>query len=312
MSTGGGHMRARTIAAGGLGLALALGLLAQQLAQSSAGAATAHSAKKKKGGLGLRVVSKTSRLSQVASAVRYETICPRGKFPYGGGIKSDPPPAGGEGVYPNSYERLGVQRGYHINGTLVDVVGRQPQARDVMVQAVCGSKPGKITPPHKTTFVQPGETKSLRLKCPGRRVLLGGGYQRTTGRSNDGNIITESRAVSSKAWRVTSHGQGRFGGELTGIAYCIRAKKPVLKAVSAPTQIGTRETATATTPRCPKGRRPAFGGFKAPSDGSVMYFGGYFTSAGAWAATAFNSGAPATLTAYSYCLRPYSKRKSKG
>ena len=85
-----------------------------------------------------------------------------------------------------------------------------------------------------------------------------------------------------------------------------------LKAVSAPTQIGTRETATATTPRCPKGRRPAFGGFKAPSDGSVMYFGGYFTSAGAWAATAFNSGAPATLTAYSYCLRPYSKRKSKG
>jgi hypothetical protein len=38
-----------------------------------------------------------------------------------------------------------------------------------------------------------------------------------------------------------------------------------------------------------------------------MYFGGYFTSKGAWAATAYNSGAPTTLTAHLYCLRPFSK-----
>ena len=29
-----------------------------------------------------------------------------------------------------------------------------------------------------------------------------------------------------------------------------------------------------------------------------MYFGGYFTSGGTWAATAYNSGPPTTLTAY--------------
>ncbi|CAN5504021.1 hypothetical protein BH20ACT15_BH20ACT15_11390 [soil metagenome] len=62
----------------------------------------------------------------------------------------------------------------------------------------------------------------------------------------------------------------------------------------------------ATTPRCPKGHKPAFGGFQANSSG-ITYFGGYFTSSGAWAATAYNSGAPTTLNSYLYCLRPFSK-----
>ena len=288
--------------------ALVAAFAAHRLADQSASAATAVAAKtKKQGGEGLRVVSKTSRLSQPDAAVRYETICPKGKFPYGGGVRSEPAPVRGQGVYPNSYERLGVQHGYHINGTLVDVTGGSPAPRDVIVQVVCGSKPGKITPPHETTFVQPGETKTLTMSCKGKRTLLGGGYQRTTGRSQDGNLITESHAISSDAWQVTSHGQGKFGGELTGIAYCIGSKKPVLKEVSASVPIGTRETATATTPLCSKGRRGAFGGFKTVSDGSVMYFGGYFTPGGAWAATAYNSGPPTTLTAYQYCLRPFAK-----
>ena len=38
-----------------------------------------------------------------------------------------------------------------------------------------------------------------------------------------------------------------------------------------------------------------------------MYFGGYVTAAGTWAATGYNSGAPSTLTAYAYCLRPFAK-----
>jgi hypothetical protein len=147
----------------------------------------------------------------------------------------------------------------------------------------------------------------LKLTCPGKRVLLGGGYQRTTGRSSEGNIITESRALSKKAWRVTSHGQDTFGGELTGIASCVRSKKPILKEVRATVPIGTNQTATATSRKCPGKRKPAFGGFQTASDGSVMYFGGYFTSKGAWAATAYNSGAPTTLTAHLYCLRPFSK-----
>ncbi len=295
-----------TLAAIALLVALACAVAATQLTSDPAGAATATAAKKKKGGTGLRVVSKTSRLETADQAVRYETICPKGKFPYGGGVRSDPVPANGQGVYPNSYERLGVQHGYHINGTLVDATGGQPQGRDVIVQAICGSKPGNITPPHQTTYVNPGETKSLTLSC-GRRKLLGGGYQRTTGRSKDGNLITESHAVGN-AWKVTSHGQGKFGGELTGFAYCLTGTGGgLLKEVSTSVPIDTRSTATATTPGCPKGRRIAFGGFKAPDDGSVMYFGGYVTSAGTWAATGYNSGAPSTLTAYAYCLRPFNK-----
>ena len=38
-----------------------------------------------------------------------------------------------------------------------------------------------------------------------------------------------------------------------------------------------------------------------------MSFGGYVTTAGTWAATAYNSGAPSTLTAYAYCIRPFKK-----
>lgn len=288
---------------------LALALVAALVASgASAGAPPTASVAKKKGGTGLSVVSKTFNLSQVDTAVRHETICPKGKYPYGGGVKSTPDPANGEGVYPNSYERLGVQRGYHINGTLVDADGPgNPAARDVTVQAVCGSKPGKITPPHQTTFVSPGETKTLTLNCKGKRVLMGGGYQRTTGRSNKGNVITESRAISDKAWQVTSRGLAAFGGELTGIAYCIKSKQPILKEVSASVPLATDATATATTPGCPKGRKPAFGGFKTASTGDVMYFGGYFTTAGTWAATAFNEGPATTLEAYMYCIRPFNK-----
>jgi hypothetical protein len=287
--------------AGAALLAAALGA-----ALLAGGAEDATGKKKKMGGTGLRVVSKTFRLDVADDAVRYETICPKGKFPYGGGIRSDPAPERGQGVYPNSYERLGVQRGYHINGTLVDVAGGKPAGRNVIVQAICGSKPSRVTPPHQTTFVEPDQTKSLTLSC-GKRKLMGGGYQRTTGRSRDGNLITESRAVGN-AWKVTSHGQGKFGGELTGFAYCLTGTGGgLLREVSSSVPIGTRETATATTPGCPKGRRIAFGGFKAPDDGSVMYFGGYVTAAGTWAATGYNSGPPSTLTAYAYCLRPFAK-----
>ncbi len=298
--------RTKRLVAGALSLALLGGFAAIQIV-GPAGASPVASAAKKKGGVGLRVVSKTFGLSTADKAERYETICPNGKFPYGGGIKTDPEPANGQGVYPNSYERLGVQHGYHINGTLVDVTGGNPTGRQVTVQAICGSKPGNITPPHRTTFVSPGQTKTLTMSC-GKRKLMGGGYQRTTGSSKDGNLITESHAVGN-AWQVTSHGQGKFGGELTGIAYCLKGTGGgLVTEVTGTASIAPAGTATATTSGCPGGRKIAFGGFKTAEDGTVMYFGGYVTTAGAWATTAYNNGtAPQTLTAYAYCIRPFKK-----
>ena len=156
-------LRRIALAAAALMVTLAAVLVAQQL--STADASPVATTAKKKGGVGLRVVSKTFGSGPVDQAARYESICPKGKFPYGGGIKTDPEPANGQGVYPNSYERLGVQHGYHVNGTLVDVTGGNPTGRQVTVQAICGSKPGNISPPHQTTFVGPGETKSLKLSA---------------------------------------------------------------------------------------------------------------------------------------------------
>ena len=298
--------RGKRLIAGALALALLGALAATQLASTPAGASPIATAAKKKGGVGLQVITKSFSSGGADNAVRYEAICPNGKFPYGGGVHTDPAPANGQGVYPNSYERLGVQHGYHVNGTLVDVAGGQPTGRTVLVQAICGSKPGNITPPHRTTFVGPGETKSLTMSC-GKRKLMGGGYQRTTGRSKEGNIITESHAVGN-AWKVTSHGQEKFGGELTGIAYCLKGTGGgLVTEVTGTSPIGTGETATATTGRCPGGRRIAFGGFKAADDGSVVSFGGYVTTGGTWATTAYNKGAPSTLTAYAYCIRPFNK-----
>ncbi len=304
--TGEAHIISRRLIAGALAFALLGGFAAIQIAGDPADASPVATAAKKKGGVGLTVITETSQLSTADQAVRYETICPKGKFPYGGGIRTEPAPANGQGVYPNSYERLGVQHGYHVNGTLVDVAGGQPTGRTVFVQAICGSKPGNIARPHQTTFVDPGQTKSLKLDC-GKRKLMGGGYQRTTGRSKDGNLITESHAEGN-AWRVTSHGQGKFGGELTGFAYCLKGTGGgLVTEVTGSTPIGTDQTATATTGGCPGGRRIAFGGFKAADDGSVISFGGYVTSGGTWATTAYNSGAPSTLTAYAYCIRPFKK-----
>jgi len=42
--------------------------------------------------------------------MRMTVECPRGKEPYGGGFLTSPPPGDdGQGIYPNSYERLGQQ-----------------------------------------------------------------------------------------------------------------------------------------------------------------------------------------------------------
>ena len=46
-----------------------------------------------------------------------------------------------------------------------------------------------------------------------------------------------------------------------------------------------------------------FSGFSAPPGGSIRFLGEGFNPNGSTSASGYNSGAPATLTAYSYCLR---------
>jgi hypothetical protein len=218
-------------------------------------------------------------------------------------ITNPPPSADGEGVYPHSYERLGVQQGWHVTAVLFDPTHRSTQPRDVTLQAICGPKLGHVTPPHKTKYIKPGQTKKVVAKCPGRRHLFAGGFQRTDFISQGGNYVTESRAVSGKAWRVVGSAFGAFGGELTAIAYCTRSKRALLTETSAPTTIATGGFGTATTPPCPPGRRHTAGGFSANGSQSVFFTNGTFNPDGTWSASGFNFGPATSLTAYGYCLK---------
>ena len=155
--------------------------------------------------------------------------------------------------------------------------------------------------------MDPGETKSLDVKCSGDRKLIGGGYQRTTFVSNGGDRITESRAISSNTWRVTAHADQNFGGELGGIAYCLRSKKPLLRTVTATVPVASQEPGSVTTPSCPKGRVLGFTGFSTDSSDKLVYMGSSINSAGTTTASGFNDAAalssPSNLTAYGYCLK---------
>ena len=284
-------------------LALAAAILTVGLAQliGEAGAAAkpeAHASKS------VAYKQKTFTLAGANAKRRLTVRCPGRLVPLGGGMTSSPlPAADGEGIYPHSYERLGVQHGYHSTVVLFDPSPNSTEARSVTLQVACARKQRHVTPPHKTVYVNPGETKTAVATCPGRRHLFGGGFQRTDFTARGGDYITDSHAISDKSWSVTGRAFGQFGGELTAIAYCWRSKKPLLTEVSASADVGIGRFATATTPPCPAGHL-VFGGFSSSPAGSVLMTNGVINGDGSWSASAMNHFGPsASITAYGYCLK---------
>jgi hypothetical protein len=294
ISTGASRSRA-TVA---LFAAVVLAMLLVQLTGNAVAKPTAHASKS------VTYRQQTYSLSGANDKRRLTVRCPGRLVPLGGGMTSSPlPGSDGEGIYPHSYERLGVQHGYHSTVVLFDPSAGSTTARSVTMQVACTRKQKHVTPPHKTVFVSPGQTRTAVATCPGRRHLFGGGFQRTDFVARGGDYVTESRAISSKSWSVTGRAFGGFGGELTAIAYCWRSKKPLLTEVSASTSVGTGRFGTATTPSCPVGRL-VFGGFSTSPAGSSFFTNGYINSNGSWQASAFNHFGPnASLTAYGYCLK---------
>jgi len=276
-------------------------LLAGLLATSALGSGAHTSKARVSGSVTLR--SKSFTLSRPDQKQRLTVGCPGKQRPLGGGMTSSPPPsAGGEGVYPHSYERLGVQRGWHVTAVLYDPDHRSTQARNVTLQVACGPRLGHVTPPHKTKYVKPGQTKTVTATCPGRRHLFSGGFQRTDFISQGGNYVIESRAISAKSWRVTGHAFGGFGGELTAIAYCTRSKRPMITEVSNSTSLAPGY-GSVTTPTCPPGTRMTAGGFSSNGSTSTFLTNGIINQDGTWSASGYNFGSGATLSAYGYCLR---------
>jgi hypothetical protein len=283
-----------------VGMVLAAALLLPQLTGGSANAAKTI------------IVNNTSTLSQANETPRLTVLCrQRGnqRFPYGGGMSSTPYGLDGEGVYPHSYERLGVQHGYHITPVMFDPAPPLTAARQVTLQVVCGPEPGKLTPPHETAQVDPGQFKTHTIPCPGRRMLIGGGFQRTDwvglqqGAPTGGDFATQSQMIAPNVWQVSGTAIGSFGGELTGIAYCRRSKKPLLTTVSAQTTILPRSFGTATTSSCPAGRSLVFTGFNTEPKGSIFYAGGPLYPNQSTSGSGYNrSSATATLTIEGYCM----------
>jgi hypothetical protein len=287
------------LTAASLLVVLLVGAVVANAASRSPGARTSAARVAKS----VRLVQRSFTLNRPDQKERLTVGCPGRSRPLGGGMNSYPPPsANGEGVYPHSYERLGVQGGWHVTAVLYDPDHRSTQPRDVTLQVTCGPRLGHVTPPHKTKYVKPGSTRTAVATCPGRRHLFAGGFQRTDFISRGGNYVLESRAISSKSWKVVAHAFGEFGGQITAIAYCTRSKRPLLTAVEANTPLGPG-LGTATTSTCPPGTRMTSGGFSSNGSTSVFLTNGMINGDGTWSASGFHWGSGATLTAYGYCMR---------
>jgi hypothetical protein len=254
----------------------------------------------------LTLATQTFKLDTIDQYQRMTVGCPGSLAPLGGGLVTSPPPGpDGEGVYPNSYERLGAQRGYHITATLINPGSAGVTPRSATLQAVCGKKIGKIASPHRVADFKPGEgPKTIIAKCPGKKsTLIGGGYQRSNAVTDRGVLTTESHRVSKKAWQVVAHSLGGFVGQVVSIGYCVQSKKSLITEVAGSVTIPQGQAATATTTPCPPDRQLAFGGFSSPPTGGIRFMGAGFNGDGTWSATGYNAGRAATLTAYGYCLK---------
>jgi hypothetical protein len=269
------------------------------------------------GGIGplrdLSAASSVVRMHGADETARFEVQCPAGTSPLGGGWFNATPLAGdGAGLYPHSYERLGVQGGFHVTATYIDRSRSPTQQRRALIQAVCGRGLVPTVSPHKTTFVRRHEAGTVTAPCPEGTQLFSGGFQRTNFRTPEfstngveygGNYVTESRAVGTSAWRVSGGATGINGGELTAIAYCAKDRSLPIMEVSGSVSIDEGEAATASTPRCPPGRVLIAGGFSFGDSHDALVADGYFTRSGAWAATGFGWFGSAELTAYGYCAK---------
>jgi hypothetical protein len=258
----------------------------------------------------LKTISRNFSISEADAPERLIVLCKKGSYPMGGGMSATPSPApDGEGVYPHSYERLGAQRGWHVNPVLVDPSPEQTTPRTVTMQVVCGKGIVPRSAPHKTIFLKSGQTGSAIARCRKGEVLVSGGFQRTNFVRHGGDYITESRAIGSRAWKVAGRAFGLFGGELSAIAYCDRSKKPLLTQVKASVPVGDHLFAKTTTPRCPKGRRLTLGGFATHGSTNALIADGIINKNNSFTASAFGYFGPApNLTAYGYCMKPGSGR----
>ena len=260
---------------------------------------------------GLTAASDTFRMTRLDETRRFDIECPAGAHPLGGGWFNETKLGNdGEGLYPHSYERLGVQSGFHVTSTYIDPSTKKTPARRGTIQVLCGQGLVPTASPHETTFVRRLGTGTVTARCPKGTQIFSGGFQRTNfttpgvvgygGIKYGGNYITESRAVGN-GWRVSAGAVDQDGGELTAIAYCAKDRSLPVKTVSASATVADGKAASAATPRCPRGSALIAGGFDFGGSFDALFADGYFTRQGTWAVTGYGWFGSADLTAYGYC-----------
>ena len=261
----------------------------------------------------LTVQTQAFQMSGSDNSDRLTVACPGRTLPYSGGMQADPVGGGGTGIYPHSFERLGVQGGWHVTPVLFSPLPGLPglppvsaatsQVHSVTLQVICGPRLGPVSSPHATVFVAPGQSQTAVATCPPGNRVFAGGFQRTDFISEGGDYVTESRAASDRSWQVSGSAFGRFGGELTAIAYCVQARSPVVSEVSGDSAVSLLRPGTATTPPCPPGTSLVSGGFSSSPGGASLISSAYLNPDGSWSAAAYNLFGPAaSLSARGYCM----------
>jgi len=242
---------------------------------------------------------------------RFETHCPDATSPLGGGwVNTRPLDSDGAGLYPHSYERLGVQGGFHVTATYIDRSNRSSSPmRRAEIQVLCGRGLVPTAAPHETTFISRGDTGTVRAECPEDTELFSGGFQRTNfltpgvatnGIRYGGDYVTESRA-DGNGWRVSGAATDRYGGELTAIAYCADDPSLPITEISSAVHVDEGKPASVATPTCPDDRALIAGGFDFGGSRDALFADGYFTRQGTWAATGYGWFGSAGLIVYGYC-----------
>ena len=258
------------------------------------------------------IVQQSFTLNGADSNQRLTVGCPNQGTPYGGSMFASPGPlADGEGVYPHSYERLGIQHGWHVSTVLFDPQGATTP-RTATLQVVCGPWAGRVLQGFRVAYIGVGQTATAVATCPNGTRLFSGGFQRTDFTSGGGVYVTESRATSDRSWSVTGHALGGWGGEMAALVYCMASRQDLVSEVSADASSPSGPLSllhlhgyiTATTPACPPANQMVSGGFSENGSTAAFFANGSFNPDGTWSASAFDyfGGAPTRLTAYAYCL----------
>jgi hypothetical protein len=162
-----------------------------------------------------------------------------------------------------------------------------------------------------TVTVPPKAKRAATAKCPKGKSVVMGGFHNEIGQSSspEAEPIGLTRP-SRRTWKDSATDVFAPAGDATSVAYCGRAPKLTerTKTVAVPAaQPG--DLPTSVSAKCPRGKRVAFGGFKAdfdpnfgPNTGAIWISVLRRTSNRAWKASGLNLGNDVgNLTSVAYC-----------